>query len=276
MSLTAAVAVLALAVWIATLASTLKSLNGRRETSVVCHAKDFRRTKHDVSWTEVRYLVCNFSGMQLARLRCNLSIINDSNFYQANLSEAYVTGSFLSRCNFNQARLGGARFDNCTLSGSSFFGAGCEKASFRSANLANTKFVGANLRGAELGHASLVDANLRFCDLRDADLYFADLTGCDLYGADLTGCRVSSFDLRGVKNAHMAYGIHDRLARVMDSPLHMVRVEHLMLPAWDDDLEELFRSRGCDLDIARHLFYKQRQNVSLVEIIDTVVRLCRT
>ena len=267
--------VLAVAAWLVSAVRALQQINPTTQAAVNCHAKDFRRTKRRGPWVGVRYLACNFSGMRLEELRCAESVLSDSNFHQGHLTGAVLARNVLSRCNFNQADLSGAQLDHSDARSASFYGANCFEANFEYANLMHCKFVDADLRGANLGGARLNFANLRFADLRGANLYFADLGGCDLFGADLRDCQISSYDLRGAKNAHMAYGIHDRLSHVSDIPPHMERVEHLVLPVFDVELEELCLARGCDLDLVRHLLERQRTNVSLAEIIDVAEQLSK-
>ena len=75
-------------------------------------------------------------------------------------------------------------------------------ANLQEANLERARFVGATLQGADLREANLQGANLLGADLREAYLTNADLAGADLRDADITTSKLSNVRIDGTKFCH--------------------------------------------------------------------------
>lgn len=93
---------------------------------------------------------CDFSGMDLTKVK--------------------LKGAFLERVNFEGANLAGANL---------------KKANLKAANLRNANLQGANLTGADLYKADLEGANLSGADLEETALDGAYLGNADLAGVNL-------------------------------------------------------------------------------------------
>ena len=96
----------------------------------------------------------------------------------ADLSDAYLSGAYLSGADLSDADLRGAYLRGADL---------------RDADLRGAYLRGADLSGADLSGAYLRDADLRGAYLRGAYLRGADLRDADLRGADLRGAKELPF-----------------------------------------------------------------------------------
>ncbi|NEO39373.1 MAG: pentapeptide repeat-containing protein [Moorea sp. SIOASIH] len=123
-----------------------------------------------------------------------------ANLTEANLQEAYLSGSKLQGACLNQANLKGAYVIGANLEGAdcnqaNLQGAYLIKANLTDACLSDANLEGAFLRSAKLEKAILWNANLQGASLIQANLQEANLEGANLQGTDLRGA-----NLQGAKN----------------------------------------------------------------------------
>ena len=99
-------------------------------------------------------------GEDLSRVRAEQAVLNglnlpgsaqlqDSNFRNASLFSAYLSGANLYNVDFQGANLDGANFKKSDLRYAHFQGSDLQKACLRSANLENANFEGANLENTD-------------------------------------------------------------------------------------------------------------------------------
>ncbi|MBP0013636.1 MAG: pentapeptide repeat-containing protein [Roseofilum sp. SBFL] len=143
-------------------------------------------------------------------LAATMAALGGTNFSQAELSNANLTGSVLRNCNFRQAKIDRTcwlevKHLNTSLVGSSYLdnpkirnllltGQG------RSENFDRMNLQGLNLCNLELHEASFIGADLsntwlRYANLSDAKLVQADLDKTDLTGACLTGAYIQDWGI---------------------------------------------------------------------------------
>ncbi|MDQ0104433.1 uncharacterized protein YjbI with pentapeptide repeats [Paenarthrobacter nicotinovorans] len=135
-------------------------------------------------------------------------------FENADLREAYLADSGMSRfplmdANLSKADLSGASLRWALLFGANLTGANLKHADLSQADAMEADFSGADLTSATLKDADLPDtkfdgatlksANLQGAKLEGASFIGADLIGADLTGADLTGTNFSGAKLRDVQ-----------------------------------------------------------------------------
>ena len=99
---------------------------------------------------------------------------------RANLANADLSGTNLTRANLSDAILQGADLSGATLT---------------QTDLSGADLSGADMSDAELWRTDLRDAVIRSADLSDAILWRADLRRADLTSADLSGTRLGRADL---------------------------------------------------------------------------------
>ncbi|MBL7828570.1 MAG: pentapeptide repeat-containing protein [Saprospiraceae bacterium] len=128
-------------------------------------------------------------------------IFQVSDFAQADLKGAVLSGEFLSGINLNAADLTNAvldetNFTQANLSGADMENAVLARAKMNHARLRNTKLKNAILESADLREANLFGADLSKANLNGADLRGAHFSKVNLSGADLSGARMggSSFN----------------------------------------------------------------------------------
>jgi uncharacterized protein YjbI with pentapeptide repeats len=155
------------------------------------------------SWPDDKFAPADLSeakmqGSYLTRANLARANLTGADLSGACLEEAHLARAVLRNANLDHANLNRATLTNCDLSG----------ASLRKAKLTNLDNIvaeqrnwadpaGANLRWANLQNASLAGAILRGACLQDVNL-----TNADLCGADLEGVTLSRSDLSG---ANLAY-----------------------------------------------------------------------
>jgi len=113
---------------------------------------------------------------------------------RATLTDASLTGAYMSGAYMNRATL-----TDASLTGAYMSGAHLNDANLTRAILTKTDLIGANLTGANLTGANLTEADLIGANLTNADLSGANLTRADLLGADLREANLSGTTLRGAR-----------------------------------------------------------------------------
>ncbi len=121
--------------------------------------------------------------------------LRGSDFKNANLASADLSGANLTQTSFSAANLNSADLSGASLGGSNLNGARLRGANLSGADLSSTDMRCAHLRGADLS-----GANLSRADLRDADLRGANLTNAKLFKT-----RIVRADLRGAINASLRW-----------------------------------------------------------------------
>ncbi|WP_181722652.1 pentapeptide repeat-containing protein [Nocardia gipuzkoensis] len=144
----------------------------------------------------------SFAGADLSNAVLSRSDLTRADLAEADLSFALLTGADLAYSNLTgvglrYAQLPGARLAEANLAGAHLLGANLADAILSEANLTGADFFGANLTNAVLTEANLTGANLEDANLTGARLH-ADLTGADLTNADLTGANLTGANLTGV------------------------------------------------------------------------------
>jgi uncharacterized protein YjbI with pentapeptide repeats len=122
--------------------------------------------------------------------RCNLA--------EADLSEATLTGAYLTIADLNSADLAEATLTGAYLTGAYLTFADLKSADLTGANLSEATLYLAVLSEADLAGANLSGANLAQADLTGANLRQANLNGANMFGANLTG--VIGADFTGALN----------------------------------------------------------------------------
>ena len=117
------------------------------------------------------------------------SWLKGSDFREAHLSEAILTG-----VQMQGADLGGAE-----LQGADLCGAQLQTANLHQANLKGADLWGADLQGSDLQEARLQGANLQQAGLQGADLQDAWMQGATLHEAQLQGAGLKRTRLHGVR-----------------------------------------------------------------------------
>ena len=129
--------------------------------------------------------------------------------YRADLSGAYLVGSYLSKARLQginlsgaqlqEARLWGAQLQKADLKEAQLQGALLSGAHLQEAHLIDAKLQGALLSNAQLQKARLWEAQLQEADLSKAQLQGAFLTGAKLQGADLEKAQLQGAHLWGTQ-----------------------------------------------------------------------------
>jgi uncharacterized protein YjbI with pentapeptide repeats len=123
--------------------------------------------------------------------------LSDANLVGANLHDAILAGADLSGADLSGAILAGADLRDAYLSGANLSGANLHGADLSGANLHGADLTEASLPDADLSRANLSGANLHGAHLNLADLSGAHLTGTNLLGANLQGAHLNLADLSG-------------------------------------------------------------------------------
>jgi uncharacterized protein YjbI with pentapeptide repeats len=132
-----------------------------------------------LTFLKSRVIGCSFAGSRATGLKAvQASVLEDCDFAECELSDAYLRDAAMSRSRFAAAVLDRADLTDCVLEGASFVGA-------RGRQMRLTR---ANLTDARLHHADLLGAWLDKADLRGADLRGANLFGVD-FGAIVSDAR---------------------------------------------------------------------------------------
>ncbi|MCF7799791.1 uracil phosphoribosyltransferase [Candidatus Babeliales bacterium] len=136
--------------------------------------------------------LCAYNSANLAsvqaldlKLRTTNPTETERDFQNFDLSNADMTGLFLS----------GAYLQNANLNGAILTGTDLGGANLTDANLSNASLIVTNLGGAELGGANLSSADLSGAYLIGSNLQNANLTSITMWGADLTGANLGNANL---------------------------------------------------------------------------------
>jgi uncharacterized protein YjbI with pentapeptide repeats len=140
----------------------------------------------------------DLTGAHLVGADLESANLRRADLLQADLSDAVLRCSSLRGANAQGANLGGsvlydADLSQANLTGAFFSAARLDRADLQEASLERADLFGAALVDAQLARASLVAAKLREAEVTGADLREADLSGADVRRADL-----SRSDLRGI------------------------------------------------------------------------------
>jgi len=174
---------------------------------------DFRTfefvAKRDLS--DVSYVRCDFSGMDLKERKFNGCVLTETNFTKANLKDAEIGRSVLTKVDFS----------NCDLSNVHFVHSDFEDCIITGANLSGSNLLGTNIgkinkdsRGYDLSNITFSDVKYMTselfknasnvtksvfcnCDLTDLDLSGCDFTGSDFSSAKLKNVNFSNSNLSG-------------------------------------------------------------------------------
>lgn len=191
----------------------------------------------------------NLDGVSLAGLYISsVPLFKDNdltklNFRSVNLTQSDLSYAFVSKADFHNGNLDGAKLESselasCDLSEAFLTGASLANVKFYHSNLSHAKLRSADLTGAvirdetnfsdaDLGRANLTDAdlshqtltrvklveanltrtNLAGANLRDADLRGVDFSSADLRGADLRGAKLEEVHLKGAKMDQNTLGV---------------------------------------------------------------------
>lgn len=128
-----------------------------------------------------------FDRAQLSDANFAGTILDEGDFYKANLA----------RASFRGAHARNARFDQAVLAGSNLLSFKASGASFRSADMTNASAVLADLRNADFSNAMLHSVDFSGADLRGANFSGASLRSAKIAGADLREAILSDADLTG-------------------------------------------------------------------------------
>jgi hypothetical protein len=142
------------------------------------------------------------------------AVKNDANLSDADLSGAYLSDAYLSDADLSGAYLRGADLSDADLSGAYLRGADLSDADLSGADLRDAYLRGADLRGADLSDADLSGADLRDAYLSDADLrdaYLSDAIGAP---ASLSDATAESAEQRLAREAQRAARFRKRFADV--------------------------------------------------------------
>jgi uncharacterized protein YjbI with pentapeptide repeats/energy-coupling factor transporter ATP-binding protein EcfA2 len=118
-------------------------------------------------------------------------------FDSANLEEADLSGARLVGASFTEANLAGTVLRDVNLAGATFTGAELEGADFSGADLTGAVLAGLCLRTARWDGATFIRAQLPGCDLEYLALPGADFRLADLGEALLTGSAMSGANFEG-------------------------------------------------------------------------------
>jgi uncharacterized protein YjbI with pentapeptide repeats len=138
-----------------------------------------------------------FDGAQLTAANFSGMILDDGDFYQANLTNASLRNAKLKNATFERGSLTEATLLSVDAASASFRGANLTNVSAVLGHFENADFVNAVLNGADFSGADMRGANLSGASLRGAKIVGADLTGAILSEADLTNAMVISTKLQG-------------------------------------------------------------------------------
>ncbi|CAK0773018.1 secreted effector protein PipB2 [uncultured Gammaproteobacteria bacterium] len=133
----------------------------------------------DIVLTRAKLSMTTFTRSRMTHADLTLAEARGANF-----SQCLLTGARLVDADFspvvsvqNQANKWFTQFVDADLSGADLSGCRCPEAKFIRANLAGAVLRSANLRGADLSGANLRGADLTGCDLTGATVAKADFTG---------------------------------------------------------------------------------------------------
>lgn len=164
-----------------------------------------------IEYENCSFILCNFSGADLAG-----SKFTDCEFVDCNLSLANLNQTALRGAKFTRCKMLGLRFDHCTPFGFSLFFEACQvnHSSFHRLNLKKMRFSNSQIREVDFTGSDLSDSSFDNCDLLDAkfegtNLERADLTTAYNYVIDpeLNRVRKAKFSMSGVVGLLQKYGI---------------------------------------------------------------------
>jgi uncharacterized protein YjbI with pentapeptide repeats len=121
-----------------------------------------------------------------------------SDFSGANLRRAYMTGSALIACRFDESHAEFSQGQRTDFSGSSFVRVTMDRANLQQANFSLADMEEASIRGCPLMKANFCASNLK-----KAKFTRSNLDGAQLLGVDAQGALINGANLRG---AFMAEG----------------------------------------------------------------------
>lgn len=130
-------------------------------------------SKANLSYLQVSQV--DFSFANLNRVQMIHSVFADSNFYQADLKDAILNNSDISRSFMSFSNLAGARLIESNLDEVVLHGANLEKADLSQASLLRSNLDLANLNQADLSYASLQSGHFYHTDFRQSNLTRANL-----------------------------------------------------------------------------------------------------
>ncbi len=142
---------------------------------------------HGITGESVEFTLAQMSGAQLSRAQ-----LAKSNFFLADLRDAFLWRAALPGASFILADLAGANFTQANLTG-----ADLSQASARGAVFDRARLGGAKLVCAQLYEALLTEADLTGADLQSAQLRGATLRGARLVRAQFGDASLEDADLRG-------------------------------------------------------------------------------
>jgi uncharacterized protein YjbI with pentapeptide repeats len=141
----------------------------------------------------------NLSGQNLTLSNLSFSHIPNSNFKDAMLWGANLSGSEVFSANFENADLRLAQFEDTNISSSKFPGANMGSAKLMRASAAVADFSKANLDSANFDQSEIRDsqfdrANLSRSSFREASILRTSFSGAQLSHADFTGANIHIHD----------------------------------------------------------------------------------
>lgn len=159
--------------------------------------KSENSTKPENKWDLVQEIVSQGArGRSLSGVNLSDADLSGSNFFRANLSDAYLNGTDLGSAKLNYANLSRANLGNANLTSADLFGANLINASLEDADLSNANLNYANLVGTSLIDANLNNAKLRHADLSDTDLWSVNLNGADVQNTRFNHAKGISEELK--------------------------------------------------------------------------------
>ncbi|MBO5752244.1 MAG: pentapeptide repeat-containing protein [Proteobacteria bacterium] len=155
-----------------------------------------------VQWTESalrgsRLHGCEFDGLNMNNceaIECqfNEGMIQNSNFFETQLSNASFSRAKIVKSQFQSSELYGANFENALIAQCSFSDPKMGNASLTRTNFNRAMIIDTSLKNANLHAANFADAILIRVDLRGANIVRADMRG-----AVLIDCQIHPDDKEG-------------------------------------------------------------------------------
>lgn len=150
----------------------------------------------------------DFSNMDLSYLNLSGSLLRNTNFENSNLKSSYIAQADFSNANLTNADASSAcltysDFESATLVGANLQDIDSGRASFQHANLENAYLKGAYLLGSDFRYAKLRGVDISDSNLVAAVFNYSDVSGANFDNALCHSARFLGVDL-STANLHTA------------------------------------------------------------------------
>ncbi|MFN8413957.1 MAG: pentapeptide repeat-containing protein [Anaerolineales bacterium] len=174
--------------------------------------------------------------------KLNSALVDESNFEEADLTNASLQGAQIEKAKFDQAILRNANFNNANLYGSFFTQCDLSSCKFKNTEMTEIEMANSNLTGVDLSGKTLAGgvfwrANLTGANLSETDCQMVEFAEANLTSANLSSANLFSVEFRiaNLTNANLQGAIlaNASLLGAIVEGANFERSEVYGISAWD-------------------------------------------